>query len=257
MPRARSYSRIVDRNGDVWEKRVIRHDDGTTTLRRTKVGCGIVGILKKNIPGAKATPAKIGERLTRTEILKQNRGDRSAAKRALSARPKVITDRFHEVQTEFDGTAYVKNIKPAYVQTTNLSRQALKKAKARTGDHIDLFIRDVEIVSSALRSVNLDGVRGGSRVPIPMAQIQAQERINEFEERHPRSFMVCKVLLVRGCDPKDIPVPPDMKKRGGRNRLIQESIDDLANFYTPRRRKPNAALIRFVDEVETALLKDT
>jgi len=179
---------------------------------------------------------------------------RSAAKNArkvanappapITAAPKTYQERTHH---DWDQN------KSAIVTTTNVSNRILKRAKARTGSHIECFLRDYEMVGSDLKSPNMGGVSGGGTGDaVPLQKIQAVDRLLEFEERYPRAYTICEAVLIFGAQPTSI------HKLGGPQhalvtRQIQDAVEDLANFYTPAKKRPDKALaawIKFVSEAK-------
>lgn len=225
---------VEQRNGDVFEKFVVRHEDGRCSVRRKKIACGIPAI--RSLPRGK-------------KIAAQHVASQSLLAEA-QRRPTYKTRIPHESDGAPTSGEFVKSMKPAYVETTNDLPRVLKKAKVRIGDHIEQFQKDFEILEAGLSSPNLGGVRGGSAMPIPMAQVQAQDRLKEFEAHHPDAFLVCKLVIVDSVALRKLPVPSKYRRDGGRERLLQESVDRLAEFYQPKKMRPDRGLAAFARKVE-------
>lgn len=178
---------------------------------------------------------------------------RSAAKNArkvAGAKPEPITARPKEYQerTHHD---WNQN-QSAIVTTTNVGNRILKRAKARTGSHVESFLRDYEMVGSDLKSANLGGVSGGGMGDaVPLQKIQAVDRLRELESLYPRAYTICEAVLIFGAQPTSI------HKLGGPQhalvtRQIQDAIEDLANFYTPAKKRPDKALAAWIQYVSLA-----
>lgn len=152
----------------------------------------------------------------------------------------------HRERTHHDWTGDI----PAYVQTTDQVRRVLTRAKARTGSHVASFVRDYETAGSDLRSPGLEMGSGANGLPLPLNKIQAIDRLRDFERLNPRAFGVCEAVLVFGAKPADI-----VRKGVNHNTvstMIQDSVEALAGFYTPNRRRPDKRLAAFAKFVEEA-----
>lgn len=239
------------RNGDVIEKRVTRHKDGKVSIKRRKIACGLPSAIVPILPGRRKTaPVAVEAVSLPPETKSASKKRRKKAKRATkpaapkTAAPKTIREHMHH---EWDGS------KPSYVNTTNKIPQLLRKVRARWGSHVEQFQRDFELVTSSLRSVNLDGAGGGGNaLPVPLAQVQAQDRLKAFEEWRPDSFVIAKLVLVDSVALNAIPLPSKYKRDGGRRRMLQEAVEDLASFYTPRKMRTDKSLAAFAKMVEEA-----
>lgn len=175
------------------------------------------------------------------------------ARKVAAAPPEPITARPKEFQ---DRTHHDSNpLKPVTVTTTNTASRILKRAKARTGSHVEAFLRDYEVVGSDLKSANLGGVSGGGMGDaVPLQKIQAVDRLRELESLYPRAYTICEAVLIFGAQPTSI------HKLGGPQhalvtRQIQDAIEDLANFYTPAKKRPDKALaawMKFVSDAKRA-----
>lgn len=251
QPKIARAAHVTAPNGDVFEKRLVRHNDGKVSIGRKKIACGIRNQEPQPtkiviIPNKEAMPLS---KTAKRRVIKLEKDAKSAARKKTAA-PVTTRERFHHETKKFDGSDYVSEIKPAYLQTTSRLTPILRKMEARNGSHIEQFQRDFETVTSSLRSVNMDGARGGKGLPIPLVQIQAQDRLKELEEDFPQSFLLCKLIIVDSVDPKVIPVPDKMKKKGGIKKMVQNAVDDLARFYTPRKTRPDQRLAAFAKEIE-------
>jgi hypothetical protein len=226
-------------NGDIFQKTVVKHRDGRFGVKKKKVACGI---------GRGPKVEAVAERIPLKESIQ---GKKKPEKKKLikpSSARRVFRERLHTSQTIFSGGSYVDTIKPTYVETTNNLPKLLRQAKARNGSHIDQFQRDHEKIAAALKSLDLGGARGGSGLPLPIEQIQAQDRIKEFQRVYPQSYLICKLVIVDGVDVKSLPVSKTMD--GGGLRMLQGAVDDLAGFYSPTRTRPDKKLVEFAREME-------
>lgn len=247
MTRAAKGAIVTERNGDVFLKNVRRDKGGRSVVRRKKIACGIAHIV-----GGEATRAaeRVPVRIVELGSASARKAARKKKPPPVTSIPTTVRERFHMNHTEFSGGSYVDTIKPAYLDTTSRIPQILRKAKARTGSHVEQFQRDFETLTSALRSPKMEVSVGGNVQPIPISQIQAQDRLSEFQEMHPESYLINRLVLVDGVDPRQIPVPNVLKKKGGINKMIQRAVGDLADFYTPRKTRPDRSLIAFAKMVE-------
>lgn len=234
-------ARFSDRVGNIFDKRTVRHHDGTISVRRKKIACGILGRLAElGLIPVPAIEPKTVRTPAKDSSIKIKRPKRATP--PPTAKPKTYRVRTHH---DWDGKT------EAYVNTTSNLPHVFRKYKARAGGHVELYLRDFELREIGMRSAKLEiSSRSSQPVPLPLAAIQAQDRLKSFEANFPRSFVVCHALIVSGVQPERIPIPDDMKRRGGRRGLIQEAFDDLANFYTPRRIKPDHQLLRLAAELE-------
>lgn len=180
-----------------------------------------------------------------TSAAKNARKVAAAPPAPITARPKEFHDRTHH---ESHPGGHV-------VTTTNAVPKILRRAKARTGSHVESFQRDYELAGSDLKSPNLGGVSGGgSGDAVPLQKIQAIDRLLELERLYPRAFKICEAVLIYGAQPTSI------HKLGGPQhalvtRQIQDAIEDLANFYTPAKKRPDKALaawMKFVSDAKRA-----
>lgn len=233
-------STSIDKNGNVFEKRRVRHRDGKISVKRTLIACGI--------PGLQPVPAFVGVKAPDrrppapvASLSSVKRARKSQVAPAPTARRPTITERTHH---EWDG------VTAAYVKTTNRVGKWLRDAKAPLGSHIDDFQKDFETVSGALRSVDLDRVPTGSGTKIPISQVQAQDRLKVFERRHQESYLICRLLIIDQIAPKDLPISATERKKVGIRKIIQGAVDDLASFYTPERTRADRRLIAFAKEIE-------
>jgi hypothetical protein len=140
----------------------------------------------------------------------------------------------------------------AYVQTTNKVPKLLRRLKARTGSHVEQFQKDYELVGSDLRSASLDGAGGGGvSTPFPLAKVQAADRLKSFEANNEMAFRMCEAVLIHNETPQSI------HQKGGPqhvvvSHMIREAIEDLAEFYTPQRKRPDKLLALIVKVVDDA-----
>lgn len=237
--------RKTAQNGDVIETRLARsRKDGTVSIKRTVVAKGIPpkpsAIRLASVSILNDPPAP--EPKT-TSAAKNARRIASKPPAPITAAPKTFHDRTHH---DWHPGGHV-------VTTTSAVPKILRRAKARTGSHIESFQRDYELAGSDLRSPNLGGVSSGGKADaIPLAKIQAVDRLLEFEERFPRAFTICEAVLIYGAQPSTI------HKLGGPQHShvtaqIQDAVEDLANFYSPKKKRPDkklAAYAKFVEEAK-------
>lgn len=247
MSRRRPDTVVTLRNGDVIRKTITTHRDGKISIRRKKIACGI----------RHAGP--IDRPLDEVEILavpKLSKTEKRKSKKLALPTPKrrVFRERMHHKSTKYQAGAYIEELKVAYVMTTNEVHRLLRGVGARNGSHIEQFQRDHELLESGLRSVSFDSSPGGGAIPVPLARIQAQDRLKEFAAVQPAAARVCKALLVDGVPLDKFPVPRAYGKKGGggRNRMVQDAVDELARFYVPKRTRPDRSLIEFDSLIEKA-----
>lgn len=247
-------SHFTKKNGDVYEKRLVREPDGKSRIMSKRIACGI-----PNVPELPSV---------RVEIVATNRGrpvpgylvsgsakaKKASSPKKPSARPKTYKRNINQFARHYQTDRFVTDIKNTIVETTSRTHEILKRAKARDGNHILLFEQDFALLSQGLRSINWESVGGGSSgsVSLPIKRIQAQDRLVAFEREFPKAYKICKRIFVDGVDPSDLPVTLTQKKKGGVNRLIQQSVDDLAEFYNaPANMKKDRALISSARSLES------
>lgn len=244
MSRRRPDSLTVLRNGDIIRKSITTHRDGKMSIRRKKIACGVPQAAP--VQGAKDPVEVKAVPPTKTAVRKAKKPVVMVSKQPL------FRERMHHKTTKFHAGSYIEELKVAYVLTTNQVHRLLRVVGAKNGSHIEQFQRDHELLESALRSVNFEASGGGGSIPIPLARIQAQDRLKMFQESQPKAARVCKALLVEGAKLDKMPVPAKYSRKGGggRNRMAQDAIDALAEFYTPRVTRPDRSLAEFESWVE-------
>lgn len=230
-------------NGARVESRIVRHRDGKVSLKKRTISLPQINF--GVAPEAKRAPDPADQEPASTKTQK-----RKAKKAAKDIGPKLATapttrERTHH-QHAVDGSAYVT--------TTNMVPKMLRRCKARTGEHVEAFQRDYEIAGSSLRSPGLDVSTGGSGLALPLAQIQAVDRLKEFRERNERAFVTCEAVLIYGTSPAEISRRAGVAK-GIAYQVVRDSVDELANFYTPAKRRPDRYLAAVARIVEEARLK--
>lgn len=240
MKKTRSQS--VLRNGAIQEKRLVHHKDGTVSIKKKIIQQAPVIHPVPISPIRKVEPApepKVTAKTTSAMKLER------AMKRTVKPEDPVTNELRGKVTKIYEG------LTPYSVRTTNKAPDILKRIKARYGSHVDSFQEDYEIAQGEIRSPNLEGVSGGGNgVALPLARIQAIDRIKEFEAAFPRSFYYCIAVLIYGATPSDL-----HKKVGVQtvvaSQYIRDAVDDLANFYSPNKKRPDrylTAIAKFIDE---------
>lgn len=229
-------------NGDVIATSLTHHQDGKVSIKRKVVARGIrppkpeIALVAPSPPAQSPIPK-------RTKAAARNaRKLAAAAAVPITAAPKTHKERtHHEHSTD----------KAAYVSTTNGVPKLLRRINARSGSHVESFQKDYELVGSDLRSANMDGAGGGGGgVAFPLAKVQAADRLRAFEATSFESFKWCEAVLIFN------ETPATIHKKGGPehvvcSHLIRRAISDLADFYTPNRRRPDktlAAIVKLVEE---------
>lgn len=241
---------VAKANGDIVEKRLVRHKDGKVSIRNVRLACGLPTAKDKVM--LRTFEAKPEPSAPKPETISAKKKAKRVTPNKL-ATPETVTDRIHHEILEFSKGAYVTLIKPTQVTTTNRAALILKKAKAKSGSHVELFERDYTLVNfGGLRSVNLEGSPGGKPMPLPLQKLQAQERLREFARRYPNSYAVCSLILINNGTAEMISdtLTDTEKKKGGANRLIQKSVEDLASFYSPRKARINRKLLDLAQRVD-------
>lgn len=177
----------------------------------------------------------------------EERGDTKTARRnsrkvkpKLTAEPETTRERMHH---DWDGA------KSIYVTTTNQVPKILRRAKARTGSHVEQFQKDYEMAGADLRSPDLGAGSGGNGLPLPLSKIQAIDRLKEFQSRNERAFIICEAVLICGSTPSKIAKVAKVPN-GVATTWVQNSVDDLANFYSPKKRRPDKKLAAIANWVE-------
>jgi len=166
----------------------------------------------------------------------------------ITAAPTTIRERtYHEHSIDHS----------THVNTTNQVPKLLRRIKARNGSHVEQFQRDYEMAGSDLRSSSMDGTGGGSSgmaTPFPLAKVQAIDRLKAFEEKNMVAFLVCEAVLIYNATPTTI------HAAGGPQHtvvsaMIRDSVEDLAGFYSPSRKRPDKRLAYLSKVIEEAKRK--
>lgn len=131
---------------------------------------------------------------------------------------------------------------------------AMRRLKCERGEHARLFVRDWEMIGSALRSIGFDGGGGsGFGQAFPAARVDAAGRLRDLRLRiGSAAYDLCEAYLCRGLSVQQI------HAAGGEQHvvvsaMIREAVNALAEFYTPGRTRPNrthAAVTRLLAEIE-------
>lgn len=239
----RAKTRRTLRNGDVVEVGLVRHKGGETSIKRSMVACGVRpkrAARPISLPPDPMKPAPS----TKTAKRKQKKAA-TVADKQITAAPATVRERtHHEDARSID--------KSAYVTTTNQVPRTLKRIRARTGNHIEAFQRDFELVGSDLKSFDLAGVSGGGGgTPFPQAKVEAVDRLRQFEQRNMVAFKMCEAVLIHGMTPASI------HAAGGPqhvvvSHMIREAVEDLSEFYTPNRKRPDKMLAVLTKAIESA-----
>lgn len=220
-------SHITKRNGDVYEKRLVRDLDGRTRILSKRIACGVSWAPQHPVERFEIVASNGGRAIPAYQAASKKKAEKP------TARPKTYRRTMNHFSKKYEFGKFVNDIKNTVVETTSRTPEILKKAKARDGDHVLLFEQDFALLSQGLRSLDLAGVGGGSSgsVSLPIKRIQAQDRLRDFERQFPKSYKICKRLFIDGITPSKIPLTAAQKKNGGINKVIQKSVDDLAEFY--------------------------
>ena len=232
------------RNGDIVDVGLTRHKDGKVSIKRKVVakGCRKAGTITLARTSFEQT-SPVASDGPKTKSAARNARKLAKQPKKITAAPSTIKERTHH-EHSVD--------KAAYVTTTNKVPTLLRRIKARTGTHVELFVKDYETVGSDLRSPNMAGAGGGSSgVPFPMAKVQAMDRLRAFEERNMVAFKMCEAVLIYNASPASI------HEMGGPqhvvvSHMIREAIEELADFYTPKRKRRDKTLAVLVKLVEEA-----